>query len=438
MAISASGVYEVQAGGNDANGGGFVTGASGTDYSLLGGKRTGADITNISTTDAVAVGTTTITSVTGNFTSALIGNIVYFQGGTGSIAATRRQVISVASATSITVDAVIAASTGMTMNIGGALISPSIAASAANIAGQLVYIKAGTYSIVSAVTATAGGCLSTTAGTFYVGYSTNRTTTNTDTRPLLQLSSVSSATIHNSTSNALFSNIEFDGASQTTSRYAANVNGQFLNCLFRNFTAANAATCTRCYGTGCSAAVFGGVSYACEASANTATPFTGNSFKCVSYSNTGASTNGFTQASAIVAINCFSYANGNHGFNAGTTGAMMCINCYAEGNTGRGFNGSASNLINCSAYNNTAGASTSINLNLGFITPTGSAFTNAAGNDFTLNNTSGAGALLRAAGYPATFNASGSVDKSDIGALQHLETATGGMLISTGMYGGFE
>jgi len=144
MALSLNTVWEVQTGGNDTNGGGFVTGASGSDWSQVAGKRTGGDVTDISTTDGVANGTTTFTSATANFDTTIVGNIIYLQGGTGAIAATRRQVTARASTTSITLDASVAASTGMTLNIGGALLSPGIASLFATILGMYVYIKAGT------------------------------------------------------------------------------------------------------------------------------------------------------------------------------------------------------------------------------------------------------------------------------------------------------
>ena len=90
MALSASGVWEVRTAGNDTNGGGFKSGASGTDYSQQDAKNTAGN--NISTTDAVSDGTTTITSATAAFTSAIVGNFIYLTGGTGSIAAQWREV----------------------------------------------------------------------------------------------------------------------------------------------------------------------------------------------------------------------------------------------------------------------------------------------------------------------------------------------------------
>lgn len=114
--------------GASTNGGGYTIGTTGTttNYATNNNKNAagctscGSSTVDISTTDAVAIGTTTITSATGNF-SAVKGNVVYFSGGTGSIAATRREVISVTNSTTFVVDVSVAASTGMTMNIGGAL-----------------------------------------------------------------------------------------------------------------------------------------------------------------------------------------------------------------------------------------------------------------------------------------------------------------------------
>lgn len=424
MALSASTVFEVRTAGNDTNGGGFVTGAAGTDYSQQDSKNTvGSDI---STTDAVAVGSTTITSLTGNFGTTIVGNIIYFSGGTGSITGQWRQVTARASTTSITIDASIAASTGMTMNIGGALLSPSIAGSAASVSGMITFIKSGTYLITTATTATAGGCIVATNGTLIVGYSTNRFFGNTDTKPLLQLSSVSSANI--CAGSSVYNNLDLDGNSQTTSKYCQVSSTAFINCIFRNFTAAGNGICYHCYGTGCSSTVFSGAAFGCEATGNTATPFaTGGAVAhCISYSNTGGSTNGFAIQTGGSCINCVAYNNGNHGF-SGTNQSGLLINCHAEGNVGRGFN--LGTLVNCSAYNNTAGATSGLLASIGLITPTGSVFTNAAGGDFSLNNTASQGTLLRNAGYPTSLPNSGTVNYDDVGAARHIDPAGGsGML----------
>src|SRR3990167_10472711 len=77
-AISASAVFEFRstATANMVNGGGFVTGASGTDYSLQ-------DAAQLTATDlACTTPSTTVTSATGGFTSATIGNIIHITAGT--------------------------------------------------------------------------------------------------------------------------------------------------------------------------------------------------------------------------------------------------------------------------------------------------------------------------------------------------------------------
>ena len=78
MALAAAIVWEVRGGaGNDNNGGGFKTGASGTD-------RSQQDAAHISRTDLViGVDTATITSVATPFTSAEIGNLIQITAGTG-------------------------------------------------------------------------------------------------------------------------------------------------------------------------------------------------------------------------------------------------------------------------------------------------------------------------------------------------------------------
>jgi hypothetical protein len=103
--------------GADTNGGGFVVGtAGGTDYSFQpAAQRASAD--------AVANGTTTLTSAAGGFTPAMVGNLVYLAGGSAALAATRRYIVAVTDANTIVVDAVVAAGTGITCNVGGALLT---------------------------------------------------------------------------------------------------------------------------------------------------------------------------------------------------------------------------------------------------------------------------------------------------------------------------
>src|SRR5216684_3752512 len=154
-AISTNTVWEVRTVSSDTQGGGFVAGATGTDMSQFDNKNAAAcsscqsSTINISTVDGVANGTTTITSVTGNFSAAIVGNIIEFSGGTGSITAVWKQVTVFTNATTITIDSSIAASTGMTMNIGGALATISKALTNM-VTGNFIFVKAtATYTIAA-------------------------------------------------------------------------------------------------------------------------------------------------------------------------------------------------------------------------------------------------------------------------------------------------
>src|SRR4051794_28973064 len=107
LGCQAARMWEVRTAGADTNGGGYVSG--GTDYSQNDHKNAagcvscGSTTANLSTTDAVANGTTTITSASAAFTSSITGNMIYLQGGSGSLAAGWYQATYVSS-TSITVD----------------------------------------------------------------------------------------------------------------------------------------------------------------------------------------------------------------------------------------------------------------------------------------------------------------------------------------------
>ena len=419
MALASATVWEVRTAGNDTNGGGFVTGASGSDWSQQDAARTGADVTDISVTDAVAAGTTTITSATANFDTTIVGNIVYFEGGTGAIAAVWRQVTARASSTSITIDAAIASSTGMTMNIGGALASPGMAGASA-VSGNTIYIKAGTYTITSASTNISGGCFAATTSKIIEGYQTTRG--DLGTKPLLQASGISTFTLVSCTGAASsVKNIRADGAGLTSSK-AFTIREMCFNCVAENctngaFTENIRSTWNRCVATGCStvAPFLTGMFIDCIAHDNTVTGFSMTSndivLRCISDSNSGASSDGFSLSlDGGVISNCVAYNNGRDGIRISDDGITV-ENCIAEGNAGTGIllNGAIDNalLIHNATYNNTtAGINVGTGkgvLNLNPVAGSASFFTDAAGADFTLNNTAGGGAAARGAGYPGTM-----------------------------------
>src|SRR5262249_43334312 len=117
MALNAAIEWELRpTNGSDTNGGGWKRGASGTDWSQQNAAQ-------YSVTDAVTNGTTTITSATANFGTDVVGNVLYIQGGTGSITAGWYEITSRTNTTTIVVDRStgLTTGTGATLNIGGAL-----------------------------------------------------------------------------------------------------------------------------------------------------------------------------------------------------------------------------------------------------------------------------------------------------------------------------
>lgn len=437
MALSAATVWEVRTTGTDTAGGGFVTGASGTDFSQQ-------DAIQFAITTAVATSGSAVIAIT-NAAATMVGNIAWVQGGTGSITAGWYQILSVVVGVSITVDrnTGLVTGTGVNVNIGGALLSVGQVA-ALNVAGNVVFVKSGSYTISSASTNVAGGCVSTGAGLILCGYATTRALTNTDTQPTLTYGSISSATMF--TGGCTVLNIVFDGNTQTSAKVSSS-STYFIRCTFKNFTASSTSgqTFLNCYATTNSGTVFFGNAISCEANANTTTAFVignngqGYAMNCIARSNSGASTEGFSLQNNALIINCVSYGNGRDGYRyttAANTVSATFVNCIAETNSGRGYNCSSTGnawMFNCGKYNNTSADAGALNSVGPIVNTTGSFFVSASTGNLKLNNIYNQGALARAAGYPASFpTATTTTPLLDIGACQSRvpwasRTLSGGM-----------
>ena len=449
MALAAATVWEIRTAGADDQGGGFVTGASGTDYSQTDTKRT-ATGTDDSTTDAVANGTTTITSATAAFGTSIVGNIITLAGGTGTLAKGWYQVTARTNATTITVDRTVAAGTGITMNIGGALASLGMLGGAVPVTGNYIWIKAGTYTVTSASTNISAGCVNFSGAAVYIeGYQTTRG--DLGTRPLIQTNgTITTFTFISQASNGaqFIRNIKFDGNSRTLSRGLLLL-GHAYTCEFLNFTN-NAVvdnsdvgvTLFNCSATGCSTQpAFNSVSCVdCVAFDNTVTGFTSGTtnsrfIRCVADSNSGASSDGFTSGGSIQKqsyMNCVAYNNGRHGFVFASSRGTQAINCISEANAGTGYIHSGNVqmlLMNCAYFNNGTNVTLGTDVgssNVGGILGTSSFFTNATAGDFSLNNTAGGGASARAAGLPGTIlGLTTPIGYLDLGVYQHQDSGGG-------------
>lgn len=446
-AISGSSVFEIRTAGSDTNGGGYVTGSSGTDMSQFNNANSAgcsscqSASANLSVTNATTTVTTTVTSATAAFSAAIVGNIVFVTIGGGScvsgtVPAQWRQVATFVNVTTITLDVAPTGSgttcTGITLNVGGALLSPG-QSSAIMVSGNISYLlNSGSPSIFSITSATAnisGGAMANAGQVLYVGYATNRAFGNTDSPPTIQLN-VSTATIAQSVSQTLF-NINFDGNSQTASKLSSG--GIFEQGIAKGFnTLSSGGSYYKNFGaTANSAAVLTGtVCIDCDAWANTATPISVSvCVRCTSASNTGATTDGF---SGTLCEGCSSVSNGRFGFNFSSGSPYVCDNCIAESNTNVGFNCAIGQktLINPSAFGNSAAISgTCLIFNsipgststAVFAAPS-SVFVSAPTN-LALNNTAGAGAALRNASYPSVFPRGTSTTYLDVGAIRHQDPA---------------
>jgi len=451
-AFNATAVCEVEQGGSDTTcAGGYDAGISGagTDYS----KQTTAQATGTATSSG-----TTLTATTGIFTSAMVGNAV--TNGT-----TTTFITVYTNATTVTVQTA-PTWTSQTIYVGGALASIGKACAIFTVSSNVIYQKSGsTYSITSSSSNVAAGIASISQGVSLIGYSTNRTISNTDTPPINQASGIASVamiTLPGGISTAtMVQNVTCDGNNLTGMR-GFSIGGNYItinrcnaiNCKNNGFSVPNSigVRVSLCYASGCTTtAAF---------LSNGGTEF----FGCVAQNNTG--TIGFDTCNCV---NCISYHNSiGYSWSNNNNGLMFIIGSTAHSNTTYGFDLSTSGaatrgstLINCIAYNNTtkdiysnnatylpsafqlncAYATTDVapQNSVGQVTLTGDPCTNASGGNFSLNNTAGAGAACRAAGFPGSFNANiSTTGYQDIGAVQHQATGGGGLPpLNSQMQGGF-
>ena len=441
MALSASTVWEVRAGGSDtANGGGFVTGASGTDYSQQNSPQ--YSLTGLTSAGAGNV------ILTASASADMIGNILRVTGGT-NFTVGWFQITAVSVGVSITVSTN-SAGTGVTTGVGasgtaavgGALASPGIAALNMTVAGMVAYIcnQGTTFSITSASVNVSGGVIGATVAGLIVGYATNRNPANTDSPPTLQLN-VASATMFNS-NFAVAINLICDGNAQTSAKLTNSA--QLIGCTLKNFNTASTGSGVffGCLITFNSATVGTGVLVAfCEAYGNTATPIISQYvINCLSYGNTGASTNGISAATYVVGCTCV--ANGSNGIVLASPELHLVENCILQSNGAFGINNGGFTfalLINNAFFGNTSGqvsGSAPAGYNLNPITYSGDAFTNTSGNVYSFNNLASQGAALRAKALPAFFPRGLTPDYLDMGAAQHQDTGgSSGMLFIPNMEG---
>lgn len=460
-AIAAATVWEVRTTGNANNGGGYSSG--GTDYSQQ-------DSAQYSPTDlASAGGVTTLTSVTAGFTSAMVGNVIHITTtGTGAhFVVGYYQITVFTNATTVTIDrdpTTGGAGVAGTGAVGGALVKPSDATAA--VSGNIVYCKSGTYTLVATSTYTQAP---TNAPIRWIGYSTTRTINNADaTHPIITTATNSTVLWTFTGAQALiFKNFEFTTTAGTKVDALANAtttSGQTVPIIFVNCKWSTAFTSVVTCGSGSTTVI--GQWYGCEitgiAGSNGAFQYNsgqGQGFQLYSCWIHGNNTGFYCSAGQgcqFTLSGCLVVDNSSRGIylNNTTSGGIDTLvlkNCTVANNTTAQLESSATtgqvgaiNIVNTIFYgtapikmaqagndagivskNNAFGNGSNTNYTTGDgdITLSASPFTNAGGNDYSLNNTAGGGASCRGAGWPGTISNSSSVNHIDVGAVQHADPA---------------
>jgi hypothetical protein len=460
-AIASTAIWEMRKTGSNTNGAFWVPGA-GTDYSQQ-------DAPVLAVADVVADGSTTLTSVTGSFTSDMANNGVYLQGGSGSLTATRRQITAYNSATSITVDAVVAAGTGITGRVGGAGANPDDLDNQI-VSGNTIYVKypgsGQEWSITTAWTCSLSGGSNHIN---WVGYDTTRSLYNKDGNiPLFNVTANSTQLLVLSGAlNLTFRNISFKNSAVTTrAAFTSNSSSTsdyivFERCIFDGFSNVTTSSTS-------SANVQKIRFYGCEMKNGTSTVqvrvhsagFLGL-YGCYIHSNTGSVVT--TTDSPVEIYDCIIANNTSRAFNASDSSASSWYlraerNIFYKNGTGNQFevartSGSQSAAIQMFVSNIVYGGTNSVsqggtavtiagrvfasrnafggysgsagvNFDLGdeYITLGSDPFVDGVNGDFRINANSDGGVLLKEAGWPNKFGS--LINYRDVGALQHQDAGT--------------
>jgi len=429
MALSASTVWEVRSTGNDLNGGAFVPGGSGTDYSQQ-------DSAQMSSSQGACVfGGAELTDSGNPFTSAMVDNHIQIASGTNAAISFFR-IISYNHDGSVEIDrscAVGSDASAIVYKLGGALASPGRAA-ASVVAGNTIWVKAATYTFSTNSNVT-GGRISLTVNQIRLqGYSGTR---GDDGKPTFTTST-----------NYAFPLISCTGILSSVANFTVNLNSQ-TSCT--GATGAGRVSIRNCNFTNCgNVSVIQGFSTVdrCEVTLNS----TGNCLASLAQGSLvrrsrfrGASSSnglGHSGGSVVATFRDCVFDSLQYGANGNWESSTIIENCVAR-NCTFGFNTNSTNgpgtYINCVADNCTTpfansggstrkdtltqcayrgGTYTAANFSeSGTIIFTADPFIDAANGDYSLNATAGGGAALRQLGN-GSYGWSGSTAYPDIGAVQ--------------------
>jgi len=424
----------------------------GRDYSRqAAAQKSGADLA-IHASDS-----TKVQPVVAGVAAVDIGNFVKITAGTGFTTGVYR--ITAQDGTYWTLDrsAGTVGSTGGTYAMGGARLTIASAWADA-IADNSVWVRLATYNISATLAPTVGGSNYLSR---LIGYGTQR---GDDGRPTITTNNNAINAINPSQAGWKVVNFIIDGSGSTKGLIGVNNTASYNSLINVKVTGfANEGINNPGYNfsmlgvevTGC-----GGTNGAIDCGGNgvrlwnvychdnTATGAYNISTQCVITesifkSNSGASSDGLSSVSYNATIHrTIIYGNGRDGIRwAGGEyllgGIISSVrNNIIMNNGGYGQNhqtapgtGVFRNFPSCdynAYYNNTSGALNNMAHGPHDVILTGDPFVDAAGGDFRLNNTAGAGAACRAAGFPGVLPGLSAVGYADIGVYQHLDAGGAG------------
>ena len=321
---------------------------------------------------------------------------------------------------------------------GTAFATPGYAVGQAS-AGDIIYVKDGTYTLTTTTANVSGGPIDLGSNKLIEGYLS--TAGDQAAKPIIHCGSVAptrvvfSSTTNNGSNKSTARSMKVDGNNQTGVQgfylYGGYFNPVFncdaVNCDYgfvRSSCNCYAENCT--YGFGWQYSSGGGpFEYCIAKSCDNGFMRPKTLFSCIAYDCTSHGFNLLNSLDVHI-YNCTAYNNGGDGFGyqSAAYGAYnMLVNCLAVNNTGYGFYDGP--LKNCAAYGNGTDfrtRQTPDHFLFNQIQLTSDPFVNAP-SDFSLNDVSGGGLDCQGVGSKVGGNIN---SYSDIGAVQNQVTAGGG------------
>ena len=450
--------------------GGSFTIYYGLDYSQQNAKNTVGS--NISTTDAVTAGTTTLVSATAAFTADIVGNIVYISGGTGSITGGWYEVTAYTNATTVTLDRStgLTAGTGATLNIGGALATPTAAALLAT-QYNIVYIKGGPYVITAGINFTGSNLT-------VIGYTTTRNdggqaTIQGSTNTGLSLITAQYVSIYNITvdcnslgtctafevPNSIINNCKAKNYSSFgIHEFGSSINGTISNNEVTGGTTSSAVGIYASASTGYFSPFIVFNNYVHDGQGIGITTGSGNISYNVIANQTGTNAHCINAGGTpLLVYGNTAYNCAGSGINVGSTfstrNLQTVTNNILVNNGAYGINGNSNvpagpNFDGNAFYGNTSGTTHLLNdttctssdnscqqvyVYTKNVIMTGSPFVNAGSGNFALNTTAGAGGALRGVGLPQAWpGLAGTTSYPSFGPVQPNTTTIAGGSFSFG------